>query len=237
MYDSAGANVGTTVRVSLAPYSKQQLDGVVNKAAPGRKVSGGWAGVRVRGGSGRVVAVATSSVSARQARELGIPLADFGEELELDLVVDGADEVAPNLDLLKGRGGALVGEHIVTSASRRQIILVSPEKRVSGLGERGGIPVEVIPLARGPVTRRVRGLGLVPTLRLDADGSRPFVSDNGNLTLDCAVAAPLRDGLAARKLEAELRAIHGVVDTGLFLGTAERVLVGYPDGRVEVLLR
>jgi ribose 5-phosphate isomerase A len=193
-------------------------------------------GERVRQGL-RVVAVATSSVSARQARELGIPLADFGEELELDLVVDGADEVAPNLDLLKGRGGALVGEHIVTSASRRQIILVSPEKRVSGLGERGGIPVEVIPLARGPVTRRVRGLGLVPTLRLDADGSRPFVSDNGNLTLDCAVAAPLRDGLAARKLEAELRAIHGVVDTGLFLGTAERVLVGHPDGHVEVLLR
>jgi ribose 5-phosphate isomerase A len=193
-------------------------------------------GERVRQGL-RVVAVATSSVSARQARELGIPLADFGEELELDLVVDGADEVAPNLDLLKGRGGALVGEHIVTSASRRQIILVSPEKRVSGLGERGGIPVEVIPLARGPVTRRVRGLGLVPTLRLDADGSHPFVSDNGNLTLDCAVAAPLRDGLAARKLEAELRAIHGVVDTGLFLGTAERVLVGHPDGHVEVLLR
>lgn len=193
-------------------------------------------GERVRQGL-RVMAVATSTVSAQQARELGIPLVDLGEELELDLIVDGADEVAPNLDLLKGRGGALVGEHIVTSASRRQIILVGPEKRVQGLGERGGIPIEVIPLARGPVTRHVRALGLTPTLRLEADGSRPFHSDNGNLTLDCAAGAPLRDGAAVRRLEAALRRIHGVVDTGFFLGTAERVLVGHPDGRVEVLVR
>jgi len=193
-------------------------------------------GERVRQGL-RVVAVATSSVSARQARGLGIPLVDLGEELELDVIVDGADEVAPNLDLLKGRGGALVGEHIVTSASRRQIILVGPEKRVQGLGERGGIPVEVTPLARGPVTRHVRALGLTPTLRLEAGGSSPFHSDNGNLTLDCAPAAPLRDPAALRRLEVALRAIHGVVDTGLFLGTAERVLVGHPDGRVEVLVR
>ncbi len=193
-------------------------------------------GERVRQGL-RVVAVATSSVSARQARELGIPLVDLDEELELDLIVDGADEVAPNLDLVKGWGGALLGEHIVTSASRRQVIIVGPEKLVKRLGARGRIPVEVVPLALGPVTRRVRALGLTPTLRLDADGARPSLSDAGNLTLDCGVGAPLRGGPAARRLEAALRATHGVVDTGLFLGTAERVLVGHPDGRVEVRAR
>jgi ribose 5-phosphate isomerase A len=193
-------------------------------------------GERVRKGL-RITAVATSSVSARQAREIGIPLVDLDEGLELDLIVDGADEVAPNLDLVKGWGGALVGEHIVTAASKRQVILVGPEKLVKALGERGRIPIEVIRMARGPVSRRLRALGLTPTERLDAKKARPMLSDNGNLTLDCVPGAPLRDGAAARELEVALRAIHGVVDTGLFLGTAERVLVGHPDGRVEVLAR
>src|SRR6266852_185783 len=169
-------------------------------------------GERVRQGL-RVAGVPTSEASARQARDLGIPLIDLGEDVELELTVDGADEVAPNLDLVKGRGGALVRERIVASASRRQ----------------------VIPLARGPATRRLGALGLRPAVRADRDGAQPLLTENGNLTLDCALAEPLRDARAARELEATLLAIPGVVDTGLFLGTAERVLVGYPDGRVDVL--
>jgi ribose 5-phosphate isomerase A len=114
------------------------------------------------------------------------------------------------------------------------VILVGHDKLVRALGAHGRIPLEVIPLARGPVLRRVRALGLGATVR-SREGAAPVITDNGNLLLDCVPEAPLRDGQAARALEAALRAIPGVVDTGLFLGTAERVLVGYPDGRVEVL--
>jgi ribose 5-phosphate isomerase A len=184
-------------------------------------------GARVRAGL-RVSAVPTSAAIERQARDLGIPLVALDEDVALDLTVDGADEVAPNLDLVKGWGGALVRERIVASASRRQVIVVGPEKLVRALGERGRIPIEVNPFARGPGLRAVRGLGLRPTVRAG-------LTENGNLILDCAPGAPLRDAPAARALDAALRAIPGVVDTGLFLGTAERVLVGHPDGRVEVL--
>jgi ribose 5-phosphate isomerase A len=188
-----------------------------------------------------VAGVPTSDASTRQARALGIPLVDLENGLEegvqLDLTVDGADEVTPNLDLVKGRGGALVKERIVAASSRRQIILIGAEKLVTGLGQRGGIPIEVIPLARGLVTHRLKALGLVPMVRLDASGARPFVTENGNLTIDVQVAAPLGDPAAARALDAAVRAIAGVVDTGLFLGTASQVLVGHPDGRVDVLSR
>jgi len=190
-------------------------------------------GARVRNGL-RITGVATSEATATQARALGIPVVEL-DETELDLTVDGADEVAPDLDLVKGWGGALVRERIVASASRRQVILVGHEKLVRALGEHRRIPVEVIPLARGPVVRRLRALGVEPVVR--ASDSRPVITDNGNLILDCAPPEPLADGRAARALEATLRAIPGVVDTGLFLGTAERVLVGYPDGRVDVRTR
>jgi ribose 5-phosphate isomerase A len=191
-------------------------------------------GERVRQGL-RVKAVATSSATADRASEFGIPLIELGEDVELDVTVDGADEVAPNLDLVKGWGAALVRERIVASASKRQVILVGPDKLVRGIGQRGRIPVEIIPLARGPVTRRLKGLGLVPTIRMD--GARELLTENGNLLLDCAPPEPLKDGRAARELEAAVLALAGVVDTGLFLGTAERVLVGYPDGRVETMRR
>lgn len=189
-------------------------------------------GERVRDGLD-VVGVASSEGTAAEARALGIPLVDL-DERELDLTVDGADEVSPSLDLIKGWGGALVRERIVACASRRQVILVGREKLVHGLGERGRIPVEVIPLARGPVTRALRALGLEPTLRMA--GTTPFRSDNGNLTIDFRPAAPL-DPHAARTLEATILGLAGVVDTGMFLGTAERILIGHSDGRVEIRTR
>ncbi|MEP6508246.1 MAG: ribose-5-phosphate isomerase A, partial [Gemmatimonadales bacterium] len=136
-----------------------------------------------------------------------------------------------------GWGGALVQERIVAAASARQLILVGREKLVATLGERGRIPVEVIPLARGPVTRQLTALGLVVRTRTDPDGTRPFLTENGNFTLDCSVTEPVSDPSAARALETAMRAIAGVVDTGLFLGTADTVFVGDTDGRVVTLER
>jgi len=192
-------------------------------------------GQQVRQGL-RIEGVATSNASEQLAKELRIPLLELGENVKLDLIVDGADEVTPHLDLIKGWGGALVRERIVTCASKRQVILVGPEKLVQALGERGRIPVEIIPLAQGLVSRRLKELGVTPSLRLNADGTA-FVSDNHNLTLDCALPKPLKDGAAARELEARILQIAGVVDTGMFLGTAEQVLVGRRDGKVDVLRR
>ena len=188
---------------------------------------------RVREGL-RVVGVPTSEATAARARIRGISLGALDEE-QLDLTIDGADEVSPTLDLVKGFGGALVRERIVAAASRRQVILVGHDKLVDRLGARGRIPIEVLPFAWRLVARRVRALGLEPMVRVD-DG-RPITTDNGNLTIDCGLGAPLADASAARALESALRAIPGVVDTGLFLGTADSVLVGHADGRVSVLDR
>ncbi|MFI5244910.1 MAG: ribose-5-phosphate isomerase RpiA [Gemmatimonadales bacterium] len=193
-------------------------------------------GARVRDGL-HVTGVPASNATAELARVAGIPLAPLSEDELLDITVDGADEVAPNLDLIKGHGGALVRERIIAAASKRQVILVGAGKLVSRLGERFALPVEVIPFAAGPVIRAINAAGLHPRVRMDATTGNELVNENGNLTLDCVLPAPLADAHAARVLEAALRAIPGVVDTGLFLGTAERVLVGHPDGRVDTMLR
>ncbi|HXJ34292.1 MAG TPA: ribose-5-phosphate isomerase RpiA [Candidatus Eisenbacteria bacterium] len=242
MTEERSAGAGSANDAGVQAVAARALDMIVDGAkvglGSGRAAAAFIArlGERVRQGL-RVVGVPTSNGSAAQARGLGIPLIELDEEVELDLTVDGADEVSPDLDLVKGWGGALVRERIVAAASKRQVILVGREKLVQTLGERGRIPVEVIPLARGLVTRRLKALSLVPTVRPTANAKDPFLTDNGNLTLDCALLRPLADGSAARKLAAAVRAIPGVVDIGLFLGTAHEVLVGYGDGRVEVLTR
>jgi ribose 5-phosphate isomerase A len=172
--------------------------------------------VRVREGL-RVRGVPVSEATARLATELGIPL--VGLEAEIDVTIDGADEVDPALDLIKGYGGALVRERIVAAASRRQIILVERDKLVPQLGSQGRLPVEVIPFALPLCLGRLEARGLRPALRMA--GERPFVTDNGNVLVDCAVE-PIVDPPG---LERALRTIPGVVDTGLFLGTADTVLV------------
>jgi ribose 5-phosphate isomerase A len=177
----------------------------------------------------RVRAVPTSRGTAALAASLGLPLTELPAE-PLDATVDGADEVDPRLDLIKGFGGALVRERIVAAASRRQVILVTREKLVPRLGARGRLPVEIIPFARALCERRLPALGCGPELR--AAGGAPFVTDNGNWILDCAIA-PLDDPAA---LDGALRRVPGVVDTGLFLGTAERVLVAEAGG-VRALCR
>jgi len=176
-------------------------------------------GERVRAGL-RVRGVATSEATAALAREAGIPLTTLDEAGELALTVDGADEVDPRHNLIKGYGRALVREKVVAASSQRLVILVGPEKLVPCLGSRGKLPVEVVPFARPLCERRLAALGCRPVLWA-TDGT-PRLTDNGNLILDCGVAA-IDD---PPRLEADIRAIPGVVGTGLFLGMANSVLVG-----------
>jgi ribose 5-phosphate isomerase A len=173
---------------------------------------------RVRGGM-RVRGVATSKKTAALAIQLGIPLVNLDEVEAIDVTVDGADEVDPELNLIKGLGGALVREKILASASARLIILVDSGKLVSALGEHGVLPVEVVPFGLAFVCRRLSRLGYPPTLR--KMNGELFVSDNGNYILDCRVPA-LQNPL---ETEQTLREIPGVVGTGLFLGMAHTVLV------------
>jgi ribose 5-phosphate isomerase A len=183
---------------------------------------------RVRTGL-HIVGVPTSEATARLARELGIALVSLAERPVVDVAVDGADEVDPRLDLVKGWGGALLREKIVAGAARRFVVLVGSEKLVSTLGSRGKLPVEVVPFGATVCAARLEGLGLRPALR---GGDAPFVTDSGNWIYDCAVD-PIGD---ATRLDASLRAIPGVVATGLFLGMADLVVID-ADGGVETRVR
>ena len=176
----------------------------------------------------RVTGVPTSEASATLARTLGIPL--IAEPTTLDVAVDGADEVDPQLDLVKGYGGALVREKIVAAAARRFIVLVGAEKLVKTLGGRGRLPVEVVPFAAPYCRRRLTELGYPPVVR--AKDATPVVTDNGNLILDCAVHAITDPG----SLDHALREIPGVVGTGLFVAMAHAVMV-WDGGRVRTLTR
>jgi ribose 5-phosphate isomerase A len=177
-------------------------------------------GERVRNGRLHVYGVPTSDETERLAMKEDIPLLTLAQAGTLDLTVDGADEVDPNLDLIKGYGRALVREKIVAASSRRLIILVGEEKLVPRLGSRGKLPVEVTPFALPLCERRLSALGCRPVPYLQAGGL--FVTDNGNHILDCQID-PISD---ATELELDIRAIPGVVGTGLFLGMADTVLIG-----------
>lgn len=176
-------------------------------------------GDRVRGGL-NLRGVPTSRASEVLARRAGIPLVSLAEGLPLALTVDGADEVDPNLNLIKGYGRALVREKIVAAASRQLVILVGPGKEVPVLGSRGKLPVEVVPFAVPLCRERLAKLGCNPVLYKESGA--PFVTDNGNYILDCMIAPILHP----EQFEEHLWAIPGIVGTGLFLGMANRVLVG-----------
>jgi len=205
-------------------------DGAIVGLGSGRAATAFLRGLAARVRDGLSIrGVPTSEETARLARDMGIPIAGLDEAV-LDLTVDGADEVDPHLNLIKGYGGALVRERIVAAASRRQIILVEAGKLVPVLGTRGRLPVEVVPFSMPLCRHRLEALGCRPSLR--AERNRPFVTDNGNLILDCAVDL-ISD---PPKLERAIRGIPGVVDTGLFLGTADTVLVA-DGGTVTMLTR
>jgi ribose 5-phosphate isomerase A len=179
----------------------------------------------------RIVGVPTSERTARLARERGIALASLDEQPVLDLVIDGADQVERgSLDLVKGLGGALLREKIVAAAARRMIVVVDDGKLVDRLGGRTPLPVEIVTFGWRSTLGRLAQAGMSPALR--GGHERPFVTDGGNLIADCSVG-PIDD---APVLEARLRALVGVIDSGLFLGMASRVVVAGASG-VEVLDR
>jgi len=177
-------------------------------------------GERCRAGRLRIYGVATSTETEELAMQTDVPLLPLEYAGTLDVAVDGADEVDPNLDLIKGYGRALVRETIIAASSRRLVILVGEEKLVPRLGTRGKLPVEVVPFALPLCERRLRQLGCEP-VPFEAEKGL-FVTENGNHILDCRVE-PIVD---AKRLEMDIRAIPGVVGTGLFLGMADIVLVG-----------
>lgn len=184
-------------------------------------------GARVQQGL-RIKGVPTSQQSDDQARRLGIPIVSLEEGMPMALTVDGADEVDPDLNLIKGWGRALIREKIVAAASQKLVILAGQDKRVENLGMRGKLPVEVVPFALPLVLARLREFELEPVLWTDQQG-RMALTDNGNAILDCKLQ-PIED---AAILEQNLLWIPGVVGTGLFLGMADVVLIGDQDNKFE----
>ena len=181
-------------------------------------------GRRMREGLRIAAAIATSERSDAQARALGIPMTSFAERQRLDLTIDGADEVARGtLHLIKGHGGALLREKIVASASARLVIVVDDSKLVDRLGT--FVPVEVVTFGWQTTQRRLEELGAAVTPRLGGDG-KLFVTDGGNITLDCAFGTI--DDPAA--LERSIRTLVGVIDCGLFVGLATQVILAGDSG-------
>jgi ribose 5-phosphate isomerase A len=194
---------------STATYFIQMLGELVQK------------GLRIRG-------IPSSARSGEQAAKLGIPLTTLDECQQIDVTVDGADEVDPQLRLIKGGGGALLHEKIVASATRQLVIVVDATKRVPVLGK-FPLPVEVIKFAKALVQKRIEALGARVELRQKADGS-PFLTDENNYILDCHFGQ-IRgaDGLANR-----LSDMPGVVEHGLFIGMASVVLVANGSEIIEL---
>jgi ribose 5-phosphate isomerase A len=173
--------------------------------------------------------VPTSDDTERKARSLGIPLVDLDEVESIDLTIDGAVEIDPRFDMIKGGGGALLREKVVASISAREAIVVGAGKVVDRLGTTLPLPVEVVPFALGPVSRALARIGCDP-VRRRANGG-PFVTDNGNAVLDCRFARGIPDAPA---LERRIASIPGVVESGLFIGLAHVLFVGRDDGTCEV---
>jgi ribose 5-phosphate isomerase A len=189
-------------------------------------------GRRLREGSLRnVMGVPSSGAIAAVARESGVPLTTLEEHPGLDLDLDGADEVDPALNLIKGLGGALLWEKVVAISSRRVVIFVDESKLVERLGTKAPLPVEVIPFGWRTHIPFVESLGGKAALRTNPD-DRPFVTDEGNYILHCRF-----DGIVDPVgLDTKLLTRAGVVGTGLFLGVAHEVIIGRPSG-VEVRTR
>lgn len=169
--------------------------------------------------------VASSLATEDLADNLGLRLVSFDGKSHLDLAIDGADEVDPNFFMIKGGGGAHTREKIIASASEEVVIVVDKTKLVRNLGEKKSVPVEVIPYAHKYTAHQLKKLGGDPRLRKSREGG-PYITDNGNYILDTKFE-PIKN---AQELESKLNKIPGVVENGIFVNLADRVLVGHEDG-------
>jgi ribose 5-phosphate isomerase A len=205
---SVGLGSGTTARILVAELGKRVEEGL------------------------RIVGVPTSDDTAALAKSVHIPLASLDERSRLDIVIDGADEVDPNLNLIKGRGGALLREKMVALAGDKFVVVVDESKRVQVLGAHAPLPVEVIRFGWVTTRTRLENLGFSSELR---GGDDPYVTDGGNLILDCH--APPSLSLSDPTVATSIKSQTGVVEHGLFLGLATSVVMGTADGDVSVLHR
>jgi ribose 5-phosphate isomerase A len=198
-------------------------------------------GMTIGLGSGRAVWAVTERlpagtravVASERTREVAsqLEILDLDGTFELDLAIDGADEIDPSLGLIKGGGGALLREKIVISAARRFVVVAESSKRVARLGEGFRLPVEVVRFGWADTQRRLSSL--LPSAELRLDGSDPYVTDEGHYILD----APIPASADPASLAAALASVPGVVEHGLFLGMADLALLGREDGTVERLER
>jgi len=174
----------------------------------------------------QVIGVPTSKRTAEQAQELGIPLGTLAEYPELDLAIDGADEIAQgSLHLIKGAGGALLREKLVEVSAKRLIIVADASKKVEKLGTKFALPVEVVRFGWESTQGRVAALGSTPKLRLTAAGD-PYLTDEQHYILDCQFA-PMEDPVS---LAAALKGICGVVEHGLFIGMTSEAIIATDTG-------
>ncbi len=177
-----------------------------------------------------VVGVATSEASDVLARQVGIPVEPL-DPRPLDIAIDGADEIAPNLDLIKGLGGALLREKLTEVQARRFVVIADHTKLVEHIGEKSALPIEIARFGFLSTIERLRAI--LPSGRLRQPGAQPYVTDNGNYIFDAQIPA----GTDIAALERQLKGTLGVVDTGLFLGMAERAFVAATDGVTELTPR
>jgi ribose 5-phosphate isomerase A len=198
-----GLGTGSTAKFAIEGLGKMVREGLAVKGVP------------------------TSIATERLATELGIPLLDLNEAEAIDITVDGADEVDPDFNMIKGGGGALTREKLVALASTKRVILVDESKLVQKLGISRLLPVEVLPFSWKMSARLLTELGCTAKLRLQ--GEKPFVTDNGNHILDCQFGV-IEDPVA---LEKGIKLLPGVIDSGLFIGIADTLVIGFDD-RVEI---
>ncbi len=182
------------------------------------------------GGDPALRVTVASERTRERAREAGLEVIELDGSLELDLALDGADEIDPQLRLIKGGGGALLREKIVVAAARRFVVVAETPKRVDRLGQGFRLPVEVARFAWRDTQRRLARVLPDPRLRVRED-DEPYVTDEGHLILDC----PLPADLDLDALGDELHRVPGVLEHGLFAGMAEQAVLGTPEGTVEVL--
>ena len=180
----------------------------------------------------RILGVPTSHQAMMLAVHCGVPLTTLNEHPQLDLAIDGADQIDRDLNLIKGGGGALTREKIVASAAKQFVIVADETKLVERLGTNHTVPVEVLPFAVPTVMVKLRELKGKPVLREGGGKVGPLVTDNGNFVVDVDFG-PVDD---VKELHLQLKLIPGVIETGLFVGMADVVYLGKPDG-VEKLVR
>lgn len=184
---------------------------------------------RVRSERLTIAGIATSIETAELARRLGLPLRQLDEVPAVDLNLDGADEIDPEYRMIKGRGGALLREKIVAASASRRVTMITGDKRVGRLGIKVALPVEVSTFGLEHTERRVRELGATTAIRRRPDGA-VALTDGGNAIIDCHFADP---GDPAT-LDARLQCLPGVLDTGLFIGLCDTLIIGSDDG-VEII--